>query len=160
MAIHKIDGVDGDANFPKKFVTLRTRVAPAGTLTAGDWVQIYLTDTENGRGATVTGATNTANGEPLVCGIATETIDNSSGSAEVFRNIKIQTAGKFAGANVDDDVAAGEPLVVSNSGAGTPAVGRAQVYVNTDVAPICGIALTAGDSDDNADVMIIDQGLF
>ena len=32
MAIHKIDGVDGDANFPKKFVTLRVRAAAAATI--------------------------------------------------------------------------------------------------------------------------------
>ncbi len=161
MAIHKIDGVDGDANFPKKFVTLRVRAAAAATITKGDWVMFYLTDTENGLGGCVTGATNTANGEVKTVGVITETLDNSAGAAEAFANIKIQTAGKFENANVDDDVAAGEPLCVSNSSAGTPAVGRAQVYVTGDaIAPICGIALEAGSTAHQADVMIIDQGYF
>tara|TARA_Y100000114_G_C11533628_1_gene219200 strand:+ start:35 stop:508 length:474 start_codon:yes stop_codon:yes gene_type:complete len=157
MAIHKIDGVDGDANFPKKFVTLRVRAAAGATITKGDWMKIYLTDTENGLGGTATVASNTANGEPLVFGVITETFDNSSGAAEAFKNIKIQTAGKFVDANVDVSMTAGQVLCVSN--AGTAAVGKAQVLVASDVVPACGFSLEA-DTAGLADVMIIDQGLF
>lgn len=157
MAIHKVDGVDGNNHFPKKFVTLRVRAAAGATITKGDWIKVYLTDTENGLGGTATIASNTANGEQMVFGVITETFDNSAGAAEAFKNIRIQTAGKFVDANVDVSMTAGQALVVSN--AGTAALGKAQVLAATDVVPCCGFSLEA-DTAGKADVMIIDQGLF
>tara|TARA_R110000803_G_C11930911_1_gene315434 strand:+ start:118 stop:591 length:474 start_codon:yes stop_codon:yes gene_type:complete len=157
MAIHKVDGVDGVNHFPKKFVTLRVRADAGATITKGDWMKIYPTDTENGLGGTATVATNTANGEPLVFGVITETFDNSAGAAQAFKNIKIQTAGKFENANVDVGMTASKCLVVSN--AGTPAVGKAQTYVAADIVPHCGFSLGA-DTAGLGDVIIIDQGLF
>ena len=149
MAIHKIDGVDGDNNFPKKFVTLYC----TGAVTKGDWVQIE-TDTgvtgyaENGLGASVTKADAVADGNMAVIGVATET-KTAAG------NLKVQTAGKFVDANVADAVNAGDALVVDDTEAG-----RAVKIAASDLATACGLALDAGDSDNNADVLIIDQGYF
>jgi len=155
MAIHKIDGVDAVdggsqiSSFPKKFVTLYC----TGAVTKGDWVQIE-TDTgvtdyaKNGLGASVTKADAVANGNMAVVGVATETLTAAG-------ELRIQTAGKFTDANVADAVAAGDALVVDNT-----AAGQAVKIEASDLATVCGLALDAGDSDDNADVMIIDQGYF
>ena len=151
MAIYKRGQADnGVYHFPKKFVTLYGTAA----ITAGDWVMLDLSDTTNGLGASVVAATNTANGEQLVLGIASETTTEAG-------NVTVQLAGKYEDANVGTLVAAGESLVVSNdTGAGT---GRAVTYVASDVAPICGIALETepgGGGTNTADVMIINQGWF
>ena len=148
MAVHKIDGVDGVDNFPKKFVTLYGTAA----ITKGSWVMLDLTDSTNGLGGSVVTAAATANGEQLAFGVAAETTTAAG-------NIKIQTAGKFEDATVGTPVAIGESLVVS-TGSGA---GRAVTYVASDVAPICGIALESepgGGGTNTADVMIIDQGYF
>ena len=146
MAVHKIDGVDGTDNFPKKFVTLYGTAA----ITAANWVMLDITDTTNGLGGSVVTATNTANGEQLAFGVATETTTAAG-------NIKIQVAGKYENAAVDVTMAAGSSIVVSD--AGTGAAGRGQIYVAGDLAPIVGIALE-DDTAGVADVMIIDQGYF
>ena len=150
MAVHKIDGVDGVDNFPKKFVTLYGTAA----ITKGSWVMLDLTDSTNGLGGSVVTAAATANGEQLAFGVAAETTTAAG-------NIKIQTAGKFEDATVGTPVAIGESLVVSAAtGSGA---GRAVTYVASDVAPICGIALESepgGGGTNTADVMIIDQGYF
>lgn len=146
MAIHKTDGVDGTNHFPKKFVTLYGTAA----ITKSNWVMLDITDTTNGLGGSVVTATNTANGEQLAFGIATETTTAAG-------DIKIQVAGKYENAAVDATMAAGSSIVVSD--AGTGAVGRGQIYVAGDLAPICGIALE-DDTANLADVMIIDQGYF
>ena len=146
MAIHKIDGVDGVNNFPKKFVTLYGTAA----ITAGNWVMLDVADTTNGLGGSVVTAAATANGEQLVLGVAAETTTAAG-------NIKIQTAGKYVDAAVDVTMTAGSSLVVS--AAGTPAAGRAQVQVAGDVCRAIGVALEA-DTAGVADVMIFDSGMF
>ena len=52
MAIHKVDGVDGTNNFPKKFVTLYA----SGACTEGKFVSITTTATPNGLGSSVADA--------------------------------------------------------------------------------------------------------
>jgi len=153
MAIHKVDGVDGDANFPKKFVRLRTKVAASGTLAAGQWVAIDTTDTENGLGATAVIAATVSGGNALVFGVATEAIDNSSGSSNLFKVIKIQTAGKFVDAAVTTGSTSGLSLVVDAN------IGTADIRVDGDEAPPCAIALEDATST-TADVMILDKGFF
>jgi len=155
MAIHKIDGVDGDANFPKKFVRLRTKVAASGTLAAGQWVAIDTSDTENGLGATAVIAAAVTGGNALVFGVATEAIDNSTGSSSLFKVIKIQTAGKFVDAVVTTGSTSGLALVVD--GAANP--GQADIRVDGDEAPPCAIALEDATST-TCDVMILDKGFF
>ena len=155
MAIHKVDGVDGENNFPKKFVRLRTKVAAGDTLSAGDWVAIDLVDTENGLGGTAVKAPATAGGAAFTFGVATETIDNSSGGALKYEVITIQTAGKYVNANVATASTAGLALTVDNA---TDA-GRADIRVDGDEAPPCAVALEDATSN-TADVMIINKGYF
>ena len=145
MAIHKIDGVDGDANFPKKFVTLFVDDA----VTAGQWVMIDTGDTENGLGASITPAlAGGTSGTALTFGVATETV--AAGGV-----CKVQTAGKYVDASCNS-VSAGDALVVNNASAG-----RAVTYASGThtAAPPCGVALES-DSSNLADVLIIDQGYF
>jgi len=148
MAVHKIDGGPGGENdhFPKKFVTLYGTAA----ITAGNWVMFDVSDTTNGLGGSVVTATNTANGEQLVLGVAATTTTAAG-------NVVVQIAGKYVDAAVDVTMAAGSSIVVSD--AGTGAAGRGQIYVAGDLAPICGIALE-DDTAGVADVMIINQGYF
>jgi len=166
MAIHKIDGVDAVdggsqiSSFPKKFVTLYA----AAAITKGDWVRIDLDDSTNGLGASVeTSPSTTAAGDPLVFGVATETITAAG-------NIRIQTAGKYgvdggavgAGAEMHTGVGAGVALVAGNAGT----AGQIFTYASgthTAAGPI-GISLVADGAGDYAtsegSVMIFDQGLF
>ena len=148
MAVHKIDGGPGGENdhFPKKFVTLYGTAA----ITAGNWVMFDVSDTTNGLGGSVVTATNTANGEQLVLGVAATTTTAAG-------NVVVQIAGKYVDAAVDVTMAAGSSIVVSD--AGTGAAGRGKIYVAGDLAPICGIALE-DDTAGVADVMIINQGYF
>ena len=142
MAIHKIDGVDGDANFPKKFVTLYCTEA----ISAGEWVSIDTGDTTNGLGGSVEKALATAHGCVGVVGVATETTTAAG-------NVKIQTAGKFENAFVTTSITANKALVVDTT------AGRADEAAATDVVSPCAITLETAASN-LADVMIIDQGYF
>ena len=106
MAIHKIDGVDGVNNFPKKFVTLYASEA----VTKGDFVGVDLSDTTNGLGASVRplDVADGLSGSTLVLGVATETVSATT-------NVQIQTAGKFENANVAATVAAGDKLFATTT---------------------------------------------
>lgn len=107
MAIHKVDGVDGDANFPKKFVTLYASEA----ITKGMLVALDLSDTTNGAGASIRPAdvatdATAGGGQPIVLGIATETV-------AAAKYCKVQTAGKFVDATVHTDTVIGDSLYAS-----------------------------------------------
>jgi len=157
MAIHKVDGVDGVNNFPKKFVTLHGTAAIA----KGDWVRIDTSDSTNGLGASVVKTTGgTAAGQSGVFGVATETTTAAG-------LIRIQTAGKYGdetaggGANVHTDAAAGSDLGAGNGGgAGTVNLMDSAI---TDSA-VCGYALNAAGAGDyganECTVLIVDQGYF
>tara|TARA_R100000152_G_C6657501_1_gene97312 strand:+ start:83 stop:511 length:429 start_codon:yes stop_codon:yes gene_type:complete len=142
MAIHKVEGVDGDANFPKKFVRLHCTEA----ISAGEWVSIDTGDTTNGLGGSVEKALATTNGCVGVVGVATETTT----AAGV---VKIQTAGKFENAFVTTSITANKALVVDTT------AGRADEAAATDLVSPCAITLETAASN-LADVMIIDQGYF
>jgi hypothetical protein len=156
MAIHKVDGVDGDANFPKKFV----RLYAAAAVAKGDWVMIDVADTTNGLGASVKKTTGgTAAGDPAF-GIAVAAI--SAGTVGT-----IQTAGKYGdetaggGANVHTDAAAGKYLAAGNGGgAGTANLMDSAITEGS----VCGLALNAAGAGDyganECTVIIVDQGLF
>ena len=145
MAIFKRDGVDGDANFPKKFVTLFAD----GAITAGDWVAVS-NDTTNGtlgvscKKAAAVGT----NGNSGVFGIATETVaDNAL--------VKVQTAGKYDTANVHADCDVGLGLAGPISVAGRADLAVAATF------QMCGIALSDDSATTNvAAVMMSDQGLY
>jgi len=147
MAIHKIDGVDGDAHFPKKTVTLYA----SGACTKGYFVAI-TTDTTNGLGGSVANAAvgpGSTESNARTFGIATETV--AAGA-----NVVVQTAGKYENAYVDGSTAAGDALTGPLSG-GT--AGMASLLAETTFGPTVAVALEA-DSGNLADVMIVDQGFF
>jgi hypothetical protein len=156
MAVHKVDGVDGVDNFPKKFV----RLYAAAAVAKGDWVMIDVADTTNGLGASVKKTTGSVAGGDPAFGIAVAAI--AAGSVGT-----IQTAGKYGdetlggGANVHTDAAAGLMLAAGDGGgAGTANLMDSAITA----ANPCGIALNdaaAGDYGTNeCTVLIIDQGLF
>jgi hypothetical protein len=87
MAVHKIDGVDGVVNYPKKFVTLWADVA----ITKGDVVCVSTTTT-NGEGLHVTNTGDSlADGSFRVAGVAAETV-------AALAPVRVQTAGYNADA--------------------------------------------------------------
>tara|TARA_R100001015_G_C4549347_1_gene111554 strand:- start:175 stop:618 length:444 start_codon:yes stop_codon:yes gene_type:complete len=147
MAIHKIDGVDGDNNFPKKLVTLYA----SGACTAGKFVAI-TTDTTNGLGASVADAAvgaGSTESNGLTFGVATETV--AAGSL-----VTIQTAGKYENASVASSTAAGDSLTGPLGGA---TAGMADRLAETTFGAVVAVALEA-ESSNLADVMIVDQGFF
>ena len=149
MAIHKVDGVDGVNNFPKKFVTLYGTAA----ITKGDWVVIDLSDTTNGRGASVKKFAAGSSLDPTAFGVATETISAAG-------NITIQTAGLCTFALLTTGVSPGEPLVCDGATAGA-----ASLFASGDAASPCGIYISDDGSSDGVAtatnrVMITDQGYF
>ena len=155
MAIHKIDGVDGVASFPKKHVTMQCSLAAAASIAKGDWVQIDLALTTNGVGSGC--KTSTAAGVALVFGVATETVTNSTSATATF-NIRIQTAGRCTFAKLNVDEIANGQAITGHDGT-TDGVGH--LYAAGDINPICGISLAEAAGDTAAStVMIIDQGLF
>tara|TARA_R100000231_G_scaffold30893_2_gene27184 strand:- start:5228 stop:5707 length:480 start_codon:yes stop_codon:yes gene_type:complete len=159
MAIHKVDGVDGDANFPKKFVTLHGTAA----ITKGQCVQIDTDDTTNGLGGSVKIATVGANANesgPMCFGVAAETITEAG-------TIKIQTAGKFEDAFVVDaaDTVVGHALVgpLNGATAGSLSAQTAATFGGPVVAYAIEVEGTGTGESGTAlrcDIMIIDQGLF
>ena len=142
MAIHKIDGVDGVANFPKKFVTLYCSEA----ITKGEWVSIDTGDSTNGLGGSVEKALATSLGCVGVVGVATETTTAAG-------IVRIQTAGKFENAYVTTSIAANIALVVDTT------AGRADISADTDLVSPCGMTLEVAASN-LADVMIYDRNMF
>ena len=143
MAIHKVDGVDGVFNFPKKFVTVHCTEA----ISAGEWVSIDTGETATaGLGGSVEKALATTNGCVGVVGVATETTPGAG-------LVKIQTAGKFENAFVTTSITANKALVVDTT------AGRADEAAASDLVSPCAITLETAASN-LADVMIIDQGYF
>lgn len=132
MAIHKVDGVDGVNQFPKKFVTLYA----SEVITKGMLVALDLSDTTNGLGASIRPAdvatdASAGGGQPIVLGIATETV-------AAAKYCKVQTAGKFTDATVHTSTAAGDSLYASIvAGSSYPA---AEAYAGVNVDMIAGVA--------------------
>tara|TARA_R110001583_G_scaffold24777_4_gene90284 strand:- start:1224 stop:1673 length:450 start_codon:yes stop_codon:yes gene_type:complete len=149
MAIHKVDGVDGNNHFPKKFVTLYASAA----CTAGMFVALTADDT-NGLGASCANAplgAGAATASGLVFGIATETV--ASGAT-----VTVQTAGKYENAYVATGADFGIALIGPLSG-GT--IGMASVRTAATLNdPVVAVALEDDAVTNYADVMVVDQGFF
>jgi len=152
MAVHKIDGVDGVVNYPKKFVTLWSDGA---AIAKGDVVQIS-TATTYGIGLTVTQADN--EDCQMVVGIAME----AAGTTAI--PIKVQVAGHndIAVANVDinqfDMVGAdaadnGEMQCVGGTAGATVALST-----TVQAFALCITAYTAGNAD--GAIFIYDHGFY
>ena len=152
MAVHKIDGVDGVVNYPRKFVTLWSDGA---AIAKGDVVQIS-TSTTYGIGLTVTQADH-QDGQYVV-GIAME----AAGTTAI--PIRVQVAGfnDIAVANVIidifdmvgvDDSDHGEMNTVGGTAGATVAFStQVQAFA------LCIRAYTAGNSD--GAIMIYDHGFY
>ena len=134
MAIHKVDGVDGVNNFPRKFVTLYASEA----VTKGDLVALDLSDSTNGVGASIRPAdvatdATAGGGQPIALGFATE-------AAAVGAYCKVQTAGKFTDANVHADTVAGDSLYASIVGG--RAYPTAEAYAGINIITDQGASAT------------------
>ena len=147
MAIHKVDGVDGTDNFPKKVVTLYANAA----VTKGDWVKIDIGNDQNGRGASV--MTTAAGSVNQAFGVALETV--AAGN-----NVQIQTGGLNDAALMLASQAAGTALICDGGTAGA-----ASTFGADEAAAPCGIYVSSDGSTASVAaatnrVLIIDQGYF
>tara|TARA_R100001082_G_scaffold62613_2_gene35082 strand:+ start:45 stop:515 length:471 start_codon:yes stop_codon:yes gene_type:complete len=155
MAVHKIDGVNGVVNYPKKFVTLWAD----GAITKGD-VVCFSSSTTYGIGLSVTitdGSVAIADDSQRAVGIAVETVTTG-------KPVKVQVAGynnmSTAAANIDiwdpvghDTGVDGRIQTIGGTADGT-------VAFTTKVKPIgiCIDAFTSGNAD--GAIMIYDHGMF
>ena len=154
MAIHKVDGVDGVNNFPKKFVTLHT--TESSGVTKGDILMIETDATvtdynKNGVGATVVKATCTATtgDEGLaIIGCAAETTTAAG-------LVKVQVAGKFENANVTTGITRAKGICVLDGTAGRGVAWTAATNLTLPFA----ICLETAASN-LCDIMITDKGYF
>ena len=165
MAIHKVDGVDGVNNFPKKFVTLYT----AGTsITAGDFVMIDPLNTTNGLGGSVRQAESGYNAnihEGLCIGVAVATTTATG-------EIRVQIAGKYENANVATTVVCGQNLVMSGTAGRAQDATQLACQTNADALErnIIAVALESEGSatgtepasglTNKVDVLMKNQGYF
>ena len=146
MAIHKIDGVDGDNSSPKKVVTLHC----TGAITKGDWVVIDLADATNGRGQSVKKSCTAI--DATAFGVALETLTAAG-------PLQVQTAGLNTNVLLDASIAVGKPLICdATAGAGS-------LFADGDLVPPVGIYIGDDGSTNSVAaatnlVMIIDQGYF
>ena len=153
MAIHKIDGVDGVVNYPKKFVTLWADVA----ITKGDVVCVSSTTTY-GVGLSVTNTGDTlADGSFRVAGIAAETV-------AIGKPVKVQTAGYNADATSGSGVIAVMLEVQFDLASTTAAKAGCLMPAAAPTATkkafgLCVDAFTAIDVADGA-ILIYDHGMF
>ena len=165
MAIHKVDGVDGVNNFPKKFVTLYTADT---SITAGDFVMIDPLDTTNGLGGSVRQAESGYNAnihEGLCIGIAVATTTAAG-------EITVQIAGKYENANVATTVICGQNLVMSSTAGMAQDATQLECHNNADALErnIIAVALEsenaasgtepASGTANKVDVLIKNQGYF
>ena len=142
MAIHKIEGVDGVAHFPKKHVTLTA----AGTITKGQIVSIDTGTTTNGAGMHVVACTTLD--DELVVGVAVEAA--SSGD-----EVKVQVAGMC------DEVLTAATLSAGLLVGCTTASKAAQLAAANNTTRPLGICTKAFTSDLNdGEVMIFDHGFY
>ena len=152
MAVHKIDGVDGVVNYPRKFVTLWSDGA---AIAKGDVVQIATTTT-NGIGLHVTQADTQDN--QMVIGVAME----AAGTTVV--PIRVQVAGYNDIAVAEIDINQFDPVSVDNSDhgemncVGGTAGSTTAFSTKVKAFALCITAYTAGNSD--GAIMIYDHGFY
>jgi len=160
MAIYKVDGVDGTAHLPKKFVTLNTIIPTSTTITKGEVLMMDVVTTANGAGQNVIQAA----GADLarVVGVAAETVVNSSASATKTTTIRVQVAGHNSdvtgqAADLVVGVLCGHDGVLTSI-----AVGDGTTGVTTRAFAICVVAATTGPTPSFTDleILIYDHGLY
>lgn len=145
MSINKADSLDGKANEHNGFRTMYATAA----VTAGNFVAINVTDTENGRGYSVRHSTVTGLEEGAICGVATETLTAAG-------YVRVQTRGKYVNANLTTGVLAGELLIASSSAGRAIESNTLSGNTNTDYDYlVIGMALE-NEASNVGDVMLFD----
>lgn len=105
-------------------------------IVAGDWVEFDTAQTGASKVLVVKQATANGLGNPLVCGVALESVTGTATSPEP---VKVCVAGYVSAANVANAVAAaGVALTVEAAG-----LGRAVAITAADTGPACGVSLSA-----------------
>ena len=152
MAIHKIDGVDGDVNYPKKFVRLWISLAADASVNKGDVVILDTSLDTNGEGLYVKIAD--ASDSILTVGVAAETVTNGPGATRELP-VLVQTAGYNSDSTSAASIALG--ALVSSSANGD--VRTAADTTNTAQPFAVCVNAFAGTTNDGA-ILIKDQGYF
>ena len=152
MAIHKIDGVDGDVNYPKKFVRLWISLTASASVTKGDVLIIDHSLTTNGEGLYV--KISDASDSILTVGVAAETVTNEPGATRELP-VLVQTAGY----NSDCTSAAGISIgaLVSSSASGDV---RTAADTTNSAQPFAICVNDFGGTTNDGAILIKDQGYF
>lgn len=148
MAIHKVDGVDGNNVYPRKFIKLQ---ASDTSGTRGQSLMVDTADTTNGAGMSVKIAD--AEDSRLACGIA-DTTWSAAGPirVQVAGWNDLATADSGAGITIGDNVGTG-------TGGGNGRIQTVAGWTDT-VNPfaLCVNAFTASTAD--GVILITDKGWF
>jgi len=153
MAVHKIDGVDGVVNYPKKFVTLWAQ----GALTKGDVVGIGTTTT-NGDGQHVahTDATTALiDGSVRIVGVAAETVAD-------LAPVMVQVAGYNSDVTSGAAISFGEEVMFDLATPAAKAGGIIKTTARSLTIKPFGICVTAYSGADvkTGAIMIFDHGIY
>jgi hypothetical protein len=105
-------------------------------IVAGDWVMFDTAQSGASKVLVIKQADANGTGNPLVCGVALETI---TGTVTAPQTVRVVVGGYVGAANVANAVAAaGVALTVEAAG-----VGRAVAITAADTGPACGVSLSA-----------------
>lgn len=148
MSVHKIDGVDGVTNKPRRHVVLYA----AAAVTAAQVVVIDTADTTNGAGFSV--KKSAVNDDPLAIGVADETV-------AAAREIRVQIAGYRDDCTArTGDIAVGQQVGCAGTTAGDEGGVKDGGTISMTVFPfaLCIDAFT----DDTADgiILIENKGFY
>ena len=157
MAVHKRDGVDGNAGRPATYVVLYCGDTANDAPAAGDFMCIDTTTTTgvspDGVGNSIKTSGVGTQDEGLICGISTQALAADG-------KIQIQVGGYYKDANVAGTVAAGDRLIASSTRGqaveATTLTGTAAASFDYEVI---AVALEA-DTSNVADVMIQNKGYW
>ena len=153
MAIHKIDGVDGVDNYPKKFITLWCSLTASASIAKGD-VVILDTGTTSPEGEALYVKQSDAADSVLVVGVAAETVTNGAGATR-DHPIRVQVAGYNS-----DTV--GSAAISLGGQVGSAASGQIVDAATSDIGKrplgLCINAIGSGLSD--GAILIYDHGMF
>jgi hypothetical protein len=120
-----------------------------GAIVAGDWVMFDTGQTGASKVLVVMQAGANGLGNPLVVGVALESV---TGTVTSPQPVRVTVAGYVAAANVNNLVAAaGVALIVEAAG-----IGRAVACTAADIGPPCGVSLSAPAAN-VADVWVYKQ---
>ena len=155
MAIHKIDGVDGVDNYPKKFITLWCSLTASASIAKGD-VVILDTGTTSPEGEALYVKQSDAADSVLVVGVAAETVTNGAGATR-DHPIRVQVAG-YNDTCTATAAIIGIGVQVSSAAAGDVVACTATTTSTVKPFALCINAFGSGLSD--GAILIYDHGMF